>query len=80
VTGAYEVAAKAGPAGAGLIAKANDAFISAMHIAAIGSVVVALLGAVVVAVWLPGKRPAGAPEATAAEGLAEEQLVQLVDA
>jgi EmrB/QacA subfamily drug resistance transporter len=80
VTGAYEVAAKAGPAAAGLISKANDAFISAMHVAAIGSVVVALLGAVVVAIWLPGKRPAGAPPATASEGLAEEQLVQLVDA
>jgi len=51
-----------------------------MHYASIGSVIVALLGAVVALLWLPGKRPAAAPAATSAEGLAEEQGVELVEA
>ncbi|MFI7601688.1 MFS transporter [Actinoplanes sp. NPDC049681] len=80
ISGAYGVAAQAGPAAPGLIQSANDAFISAMHYASIGSTVFALLGALVAVIWLPGKRPAQAPAATAAEGLAEEQGVELVEA
>ncbi|MFI5912728.1 MFS transporter [Dactylosporangium sp. NPDC051541] len=78
ISGAYGVAEHAGPAGAALIQHANDAFISAMHYAAIGSAVFALLGAVVALLGLPGKRPADAPAPTNAEGLAEEQGVELV--
>ncbi len=80
ISGAYGVAAQAGPAGGELIARANDAFISAMHYAAIGSVVFALLGALTVFIWLPGKRPPGAPSPTMAESLAEEQVVELAEA
>ena len=80
ISGAYGVAEKAGPAGPALIQHANDAFVTAMHYASIGSTVVAVLGAVVAAIWLPGLRPATAPEATSAEGLAEEQGVELVEA
>ncbi|WP_030442172.1 MFS transporter [Actinoplanes subtropicus] len=80
ISGAYAVAEKAGAAGPGLIHGANDSFLTAMHYASIGSVVVALLGALVAVLWLPGKRPAAAPAATSAEGLAEEQGVELVEA
>ena len=59
---------------------ANDAVISAMHYASIGTTMFALLGALVAVIWLPGRRPAGAPAATPAEGLAEEQGVELVEA
>ncbi|MEV6927884.1 MFS transporter [Dactylosporangium sp. NPDC051485] len=78
ISGAYGVAAHAGPAGQALIQHANDAFIAAMHNAAVGSAIFAVLGAVVAAVWLPSKRPAAAPAPTSAEGLAEEQGVELV--
>jgi EmrB/QacA subfamily drug resistance transporter len=80
ISGAYGVAEKAGPAGQALISAANDSFVTAMHYASIGSTVFALLGAVVAAVWVPGKRPAAAPAPTSAEGLAEEQGVELVEA
>jgi EmrB/QacA subfamily drug resistance transporter len=80
ISGAYGVAEHAGPAGPALIQQANDAFIGAMHYASIGSTVVALLGALVALTWLPGIRPAGAAAPTAAEGLAEEQGVELVEA
>jgi len=80
ISGAYGVAEQAGPAGPALIQSANDAFITAMHYASIGSTVFAILGAVVAAIWLPGKRPANAAPPTTAEGLAEEQGVQLVEA
>jgi DHA2 family multidrug resistance protein-like MFS transporter len=80
ISGAYGVAERIGPAGGELISKANDAFLHAMHYAAIGSTVFALLGALTVFLFLPGKRPAGAPAPTASEGLAEEQVVELVDA
>ncbi|MFJ8853381.1 MFS transporter [Streptomyces sp. NPDC102437] len=52
------IADKLGPAGAGLIASANDAFLKAMHVTAIGSATIALVGALVVALFLPGKPPA----------------------
>ncbi|MCU7729212.1 MFS transporter [Actinoplanes sp. KI2] len=80
ISGAYAVAEKAGAAGPALIHGANDSFVTAMHYASIGSVIVALLGAVVAVLWLPGKRPAAAPAASSAEGLAEEQGVELVEA
>ena len=79
ISGAYGVAAQAGPAGPALIQHANDAFITAMHYSAIGSAVFAVLGAAVAFVWLPGKRPATAPAPSTAESLAEEQGVELVD-
>jgi hypothetical protein len=74
------VAEHIGPAGPALIQHANDAFLNAMHIASIGSAVFAVLGAVVALVWLPGKRPASAPAPTAAESVAEEQGIELVEA
>jgi MFS transporter, DHA2 family, multidrug resistance protein len=80
ISGAYGVAEHAGPAGPALIQQANDAFIGAMHYAAIGSTVVALIGALVALAWLPGIRPARAAAPAAAEGLAEEQGVELVEA
>ncbi|BCJ49432.1 MFS transporter [Actinoplanes sp. NBRC 14428] len=80
ISGAYGVAAQAGPAGPALIQSANDAYLTAMHYASIGTTVFALLGAVVAFIWLPGKRPEQAPAPTSAEGLAEEQGVELVEA
>ncbi|TWG20834.1 MFS transporter [Actinoplanes teichomyceticus] len=76
ISGAYAVAAQAGPAGPGLIAGANEAFITAMHWATAGSLVFALLGALVAAIFLPGRRPGARP----APVLAEEQGVALVEA
>ncbi|MEW2066068.1 MFS transporter [Streptomyces sp. NPDC007346] len=56
-------AAKLGPvAGKPLVAAANDAFISAMHVTALGSAAVALIGAVVVGLYLPGRTPAATDE------------------
>ncbi|MEE1769776.1 MFS transporter [Streptomyces sp. JV185] len=52
------IADKLGPAGAGLIASANDAFLKAMHVTAVGSATIALVGALVVALFLPGRPPA----------------------
>src|SRR5262249_43518015 len=58
ISGAYGVAAQAGPAGPRLITSANDAFVSAMHWAAGGGVLVAVLGIVVVLAWLPRRSAA----------------------
>ena len=58
----------------------TDAFMTAVHYTAIGSTAIALLGVLVAVVGLPGKRPAAAPAPNAAEGLAEEQGVELVEA
>jgi MFS transporter, DHA2 family, multidrug resistance protein len=80
VAGTYGVAAHAGPAGQQLISAANDAFVNAMHYAAVGSTLVALLAVAVVLVWSPGRRPTSAPAPSAEESLAEEQLVELVEA
>ncbi|MCX5114442.1 MFS transporter [Streptomyces sp. NBC_00378] len=52
------IADKLGPAGAPLIASANEAFLKAMHVTAIGSATIALVGALVVALFLPGRPPA----------------------
>ncbi|MEV6597811.1 MFS transporter [Actinoplanes sp. NPDC051346] len=80
ISGAYGVAAQAGPAGPALIQQANDAFLTAVHYASIGTTAFTLLGALVAAIWLPGRRPADAPPAGTAEGLAEEQGLELVEA
>ncbi|XVU29942.1 MFS transporter [Actinoplanes sp. CA-054009] len=80
ISGAYGVAAQAGPAAPQLLSHANEAFVTAMHWASAGSMVFAVLGALVALIWIPGKRPAGAPAPTSAEGLAEEQGVELVEA
>ncbi|MFE3943721.1 MFS transporter [Streptomyces sp. NPDC059118] len=56
------IAEKMGPAGAPLVASANDAFLKAMHVTAVGSATIALVGALVVALFLPGRPAAeGAP-------------------
>ncbi|MFD7622311.1 MFS transporter, partial [Streptomyces sp. NPDC059802] len=49
------IADKMGPAGAPLVASANDAFLKAMHVTAVGSATIALVGALVVALFLPGR-------------------------
>lgn len=59
ISGAYGVAAQAGPAGGGLISAANDAFITAMHWAAGAGAAVIALGIVAALIWMPG-REAGA--------------------
>ncbi len=66
VSGAYGVAERLGPAGAGLLGAADDAFVSAMHWAAAGSAVAAVVGALVVLRWLPGRSTLldGAPDPT----------------
>jgi EmrB/QacA subfamily drug resistance transporter len=79
ISAAYGVAERAGAAAPALISQANDAFMTAVHWASIGSTVFAVLGALVALIFLPGKRPATAPAPTAAEGLAEEQGVELVE-
>jgi EmrB/QacA subfamily drug resistance transporter len=53
ISGTYGVAERLGPAGAGLIADANSAFVQAMHVAVLGSVFVALVGVAVVLLWMP---------------------------
>jgi MFS transporter, DHA2 family, multidrug resistance protein len=58
ITGAY------GVGGAALIESANEAFVTAMHLAAAGSTVFALLGMLVALLWLPGRRPAATEPAT----------------
>jgi EmrB/QacA subfamily drug resistance transporter len=80
ISGAYGVADGLGAGGPALIGSANESFLTAMHYAAVGSTVFALLGVVVALLWMPGKRPAGAPAPTTAESLAEEQGVELVEA
>jgi DHA2 family multidrug resistance protein-like MFS transporter len=80
IAGAYGVAEHGGAAAPALVQNANDAFMTAVHYASIGSTAFAVLGALVAVIWLPGKRLAGGPEPTAAEGLAEEQGVELVEA
>jgi EmrB/QacA subfamily drug resistance transporter len=80
ISGAYGVAAQTGAAGPALIQSANDAFISAMHLASIGSTAVAVVGVVVAIIWLPG-RPTGTPDEPASPaGRAEEADVELVQA
>jgi EmrB/QacA subfamily drug resistance transporter len=80
VAGTYAVAAHAGPAGGQLVTSANNAFVDAMHYAAVGSAAVAVLAVAIVLRWAPGLRPATAPKPSTAEGIAEEQFVELVEA
>ena len=80
ISGAHAVGEAIGPSGASLIAQANEAFINALHYAAVGGTFVGLLGVVAALIWLPGKRPAGTPEPTTDESLAEEQGVTLIEA
>jgi len=63
-------AQRMGPAGRGLVAPADDAFIHAMHITAAASGGVALLGALVALLFLPAKPPA----APAAGGTGQREL------
>ena len=44
------------PASAGLVARAEEAFVAAMHLTALGTALATALAAVVVLVWLPGRR------------------------
>lgn len=53
-------AAHAGPAGAGWVDPAKDAFITAMHYTALGSAIVGAIGAAVVYRWMP-RKPSAAP-------------------
>ena len=83
ISGAYGVAERAGAAAPALISQANDAFMTAVHWASVGSTIFAVLGALVALFFLPGKRPAALNQnqsPTAAEGLAEEQGIELVEA
>jgi EmrB/QacA subfamily drug resistance transporter len=51
----------AGPAGAGWVDPAKDAFIQAMHYTALGSAIVGAIGAFVVFRWMPRKPSPSAP-------------------
>ncbi|MEE1842589.1 MULTISPECIES: MFS transporter [unclassified Streptomyces] len=62
------IAEKMGPAGAPLVASANDAFLKAMHVTAVGSATIALVGALVVALFLPGRPAAEGPSGGPGEG------------
>jgi MFS transporter, DHA2 family, multidrug resistance protein len=77
VAGTYGVAGSLGPAAGDLIARANAAFIDAMHVTAALAGAIALLGAVVVLLWLPRRSaphgPAAAPVAAATAGPAETE-------
>jgi MFS family permease len=73
ISGAHAVAGDLGPAGAPLVAAANDAFVTGMHRAAVLAALAVALGAAVVLAWLPGRwaRQASAVP-VAAEALASE--------
>ncbi len=76
VSGAYGVAAQAGSRGAGVLAAANEAFVTAMHWAAGGAAVVAVLSIGVVLAWLPRRStPYASPQVTALEPARLEPLV-----
>jgi len=53
ISGAYGVAAQAGPAGPALVDAANEAFVHAMHWAAAGSALVAFVSIFVALAWIP---------------------------
>jgi EmrB/QacA subfamily drug resistance transporter len=72
ISGAYGVAAQAGPAASGLIRSANDAFVTSMHWAAGGSVVVAVIGIAVVLAWLPRRSLLHAPIGPVASAPSDE--------
>ncbi|WP_184540241.1 MFS transporter [Micromonospora polyrhachis] len=55
IAGAYGVAGQLGPDGGNVITAANDAFISAMHVASGVAAIIAALGILVVLRWMPGR-------------------------
>jgi EmrB/QacA subfamily drug resistance transporter len=59
------IAQQLGPAGNGLLAAANAAFVHAMHVTALISVIIAVVGSVAIWAWMPG-RPV--PSGTEAAG------------
>jgi MFS transporter, DHA2 family, multidrug resistance protein len=83
ISGAYGVAAQAGPAGPALVDAANGAFVTAMHWAAGGSALVAFVSIFVALAWLPkranphydgpGPVDAGSAETSDAGALAERK-------
>jgi EmrB/QacA subfamily drug resistance transporter len=73
VSATYAVAERLGPAGAGLIDAANEAFVVAMHWAAAGATVVTLIGAFVVLRWLPGRAAPGDGQGHEAAGPTERE-------
>ncbi|BCJ57292.1 MFS transporter [Micromonospora endophytica] len=60
IAGAYAAAGQLGPAAPALLAAADDAFISAMHLAAVIAALVAAAGILVALRWLPGRTATGA--------------------
>jgi hypothetical protein len=72
ITGAYGVAAHAGPAAGPLLNAANSAFVEAMHWAAWGSTIVGLIGVLVALRWLPRKQT---PPPSTAPAIGEPELV-----
>src|SRR5262249_30316436 len=71
ISGAYGVAAHAGPQASRVISSANDAFITAMHWASAGAAIIALVGIGVVLGWLP-RRAAPIPTVAAPTPAREE--------
>ncbi|WP_431729230.1 MFS transporter [Verrucosispora sp. TAA-831] len=61
ISGAYGVAGQLGPAAPQVIAAADDAFVSAMHLSAVLAALVAAAGVVVALRWMPGRADAAAP-------------------
>jgi EmrB/QacA subfamily drug resistance transporter len=66
IAGTYGVAERLDGAGRALLARADTAFVDAMHLAAIGSAVVGVLGTVVVLLWMPRRSGPVSPEAAGA--------------
>ncbi|MFI7080980.1 MFS transporter [Micromonospora sp. NPDC049903] len=61
ISGAYGVAGQLGPAAPQVIAAADDAFVSAMHLSAVLAALVAAAGVAVALRWMPGRADAAAP-------------------
>ncbi|QKW13228.1 MFS transporter [Verrucosispora sp. NA02020] len=61
ISGAYGVAGQLGPAAPQVIAAADDAFVSAMHLSAVLAALVAAAGVAVALRWMPGRAAAAAP-------------------
>jgi EmrB/QacA subfamily drug resistance transporter len=61
IEGTLGVVQKLGPRAAGLVDRAKDAFLHAMHVTALASGGIAVFGALVALAFLPPRRPAAAP-------------------
>ncbi|MER5454958.1 MFS transporter [Micromonospora sp. NPDC002389] len=61
ISGAYGVAGQLGPAAPQVIAAADDAFVSAMHLSAVLAALVAAAGVAVALRWMPGRADAATP-------------------